>query len=285
MTGASDPEPGGAVSARLAAPAIGSTSAPFVSGRGLRAEFASGEGSILALTDVSLDVFRREFFSIVGPSGCGKSTLLLMVGGLLTPSGGELRVDGRRLEAPYTDAGFVFQRDVLLEWRTVLDNVLLPAEIRRLDLTACRRRAQELLAIVGLAGFEDHYPDQLSGGMRQRVALCRALLCDLPLLLMDEPFWGLDALSREEHQVLLERVWLAERKTVVLVTHDIREAVMLSDRVAVMSPRPGRILDVLPVDLPRPRLPEMAESADFNRHVGALRRLLEAARSSQTGRR
>jgi NitT/TauT family transport system ATP-binding protein len=247
----------------------------LVSAAAVRMEYRSRAGGVLALDDVTFAVRRHEFLSIVGPSGCGKTTLLLLAAGLLTPSAGELRIDGRRLDGPYTDAAIVFQHDNLLEWRTVLDNVLLPAEIRRLDLAPYRHRARELLARVGLAGFERSYPHQLSGGMRQRTALCRALIHDLPLLLMDEPFAALDALGREEHQFMLQRLWLAQPKTVLFVTHDIREAVMLSDRVAVMSSRPGRILDVLGIDLPRPRAPEAAESADFNGLVRRVRRLLD----------
>jgi NitT/TauT family transport system ATP-binding protein len=238
-------------------------------------EYRSRAGGVLALDDVTFGVRRHEFLSIVGPSGCGKTTLLLLAAGLLMPSAGELRIDGRRLHGPFTDAAIVFQHDNLLEWRTVLDNVVLPAEIRRLERAPYRDRARELLALVGLAGFERSYPHQLSGGMRQRAALCRALVHDLPLLLMDEPFASLDALGREEHQHMLQRLWLAQRKTVLFVTHDIREAVMLSDRVAVMSPRPGRILDVLAIDLPRPRPPDVAESAEFNGLVRRVRRLLE----------
>lgn len=248
-----------------------------VSMTALRMDFRPKAG-VLALDDVTLDVRPEEFLTIVGPSGCGKSSLLLLTAGLLVPSSGELLVGGRPLAGPRADVAIVFQDDSLLEWRTVLGNVLLHGEIRRLDPVVCQRRARELLAAVGLAGFEHSYPHQLSGGMRQRAALCRALLCDLPFLLMDEPFGALDALSREEHQLLLQDVWLGQRKTVMFVTHDIREAVFLSDRVAVMSPRPGRILDIVSVDLPRPRSAELTESVDFNRHVGRIRRILQRAR-------
>jgi NitT/TauT family transport system ATP-binding protein len=241
-------------------------------------EFPSLSGPVLALDDLRLQVHRKEFFSIVGPSGCGKSTLLLLVSGLLRPSAGQLLVGGRELNGPYTDAAIVFQQDNLLEWRTILSNVLLPAEIRRLDLEPYRLRARELLASVGLQRFEDSYPYQLSGGMRQRAALCRALICDLPLLLMDEPFGALDALTREEHQVMLQHVWLQQQKTVVFVTHDIREAVLLSDQVAFMSPRPGRIVDVISIDLPRPRFPALTETPEFNQYVGRIRRLLDETR-------
>jgi NitT/TauT family transport system ATP-binding protein len=234
---------------------------------------------VLALDRVTFDVRREEFFSILGPSGCGKSTLLLLIAGLLEPSAGELVVGGGPLDGTYPDAALVFQQDILLEWRTILDNVMLPVELRRLDRNTYRQRALELLAAVGLQGFEPRFPYQLSGGMRQRAALCRALIRDLPLLLMDEPFGALDALSREEHQLMLHDIWLQHRKTVVFVTHDIREAILLSDRVAVMSPRPGTLEEIVPIDLPRPRTRELTESAEFNHYVGRIRRILETARA------
>ncbi len=249
----------------------------FIAIKDLRMRFVSGQGSVLALDGISLDVQQREFFSVVGPSGCGKSTLLLLIAGLLVASDGGLLIDGRKLTGAYTDAAVVFQQDGLLEWRTIINNVVLPAEIRRLDRQTYRRRARELLAVAGLQGFEHHYPYQLSGGMRQRAALCRALICDLPLLLMDEPFGALDALTREEHQVMLQDLWLQHQKTVVFVTHDIREAILLSDRVAVMSPRPGTVQEIVPIALPRPRSREMTETVEFNRYVGRIRRALEKA--------
>ena len=242
-------------------------------------EFFAGAGSVLALDRVSLDVRDGEFFSLLGPSGCGKSTLLLLLGGILRPTGGSIRCEGRELVGTYVDSALVFQQDNLLEWRSVLDNVLLPVEIKRLDRAKYRARALELLSLVGLGGFERHFPHQLSGGMRQRAAICRALVYDARVLLMDEPFGALDALTREEHQVLLQEIWLRERKTVVFVTHDIREAVLLSDRVAIMTARPGQIRDIVPIELPRPRLPELTESAEFNRLVGRLRRTLEPGRA------
>src|SRR5579884_1134788 len=254
---------------------------PFVAIRDLSMEYPTATGSILALDRVNLEVRQEEFFSIVGPSGCGKSTLLLLIAGLVEPTDGELLVDGEALDGPYARAAIVFQQDVLLEWRTILANVTLPVELRRLDRGAYQRRALELLAAVGLEGFEQYFPYQLSGGMRQRAALCRALICDLPLLLMDEPFGALDALSREEHQELLQEVWLRHRKTVVFVTHDIREAILLSDRVAIMSARPGTIAEIVPIDLPRPRTREMAESAAFNQYVGRIRRSLETSPAAE----
>ena len=207
----------------------------------------------VALHDVSLEIGRGEFVSIVGPSGCGKSTLMRIVAGLMAPDAGHASVLGRRVEAPVTDLGIVFQSPVLLDWRDVLSNVLFQVEMRGLDPAAHRARAIELLRQVGLAEFADRYPHELSGGMRQRTAIARALLHDPPLLLMDEPFGALDALTREQMRIDLEALWLTSHKTVIFVTHSVDEAVLLSDRVVVMSPRPGRIERILDVDLPRPR--------------------------------
>jgi NitT/TauT family transport system ATP-binding protein len=232
---------------------------PFIEAEGLRIAF----GATPVLNGIDITIAEGEFFSILGPSGCGKSTFLLLTAGLLQPTGGKISVEGKPVRGAYTNAGITFQNHNLLEWRTVLDNILLPLEIRHIKNDNFIKRTHELLALVGLEGFEKHYPHQLSGGMRQRVAICRALVCDLPLLLMDEPFGALDALTREEHQLLLQDVWLRERKTVLFITHDIREAILLSDRVAIMSPRPGRILDILDIDLPRPRSQDISESPAF----------------------
>jgi NitT/TauT family transport system ATP-binding protein len=247
---------------------------PVISVRDLTIRFGDGERAVAALDSVSLDLKQYEFLSVLGPSGCGKSTLLFAVGGLIPSTSGEVNIGGAKLNRPFTDAGVVFQRDGLLEWRTVIDNVMLPVQIKRLPYAPHRDRAQQLLARVGLAGFEDAYPHQLSGGMRQRAALCRALICDLPVLLMDEPFGALDALTREEHQLLLQDVWLADKKTVMFVTHDIHEAVLLSDRVLVMTPRPGSIADIVNIDLPRPRDQEMTTSQEFNDYVRRIRQTL-----------
>src|SRR3954452_8630660 len=221
------------------------------------------DGTVHALSEVSFDLREREFLSIVGPSGCGKSTLLMLISGLLPLTGGEIRIAGDRVTRPYTDLGVVFQRDVLLNWRTVLDNVLLQVEMRRLKRKAYEGRARELLAQVGLTGFEKKYPNELSGGMRQRAAICRALVHDPPLLLMDEPFGALDALTRDQMQIDLQNIWQSSRKTVVFVTHSIDEAVFLSDRVIVMTPRPGRVREAIAVNLPRPRGLGARESPAF----------------------
>lgn len=253
-----------------------SMSKPFIEARGVRMNF----GSTLALENVDLTVREHEFFTIVGPSGCGKSTLLLLAAGLLKPSAGTLVMEGQSIRGAYTNAGIAFQHHNLLEWRSVMRNVLLPLEIRRIETEQYLARAKDLLSLVGLAGFEDHYPHQLSGGMRQRAAICRALVCDLPLLLLDEPFGALDALSREEHQLMLQDVWIRERKTVLLITHDVREAILLSDRIAVMAPRPGRILDTIDIELPRPRPQDISETPAFIEYSRRIRSMLFAKQRS-----
>ena len=206
-----------------------------------------------ALASVDLAIREGEFLASVGPSGCGKSTLLRLVAGLHLASAGEVRIGGRVVDRPQTALGIVFQSPVLLDWRDALDNVLVQVELRGLDPSAYRERALELLDQVGLRDFADRYPHELSGGMRQRVAIARALIHDAPLLLMDEPFGALDALTREQMRLDLEALWLATRKTVLFITHSVDEAVLLADRVVVMTPRPGRIERVLDIGIARPR--------------------------------
>ena len=206
-----------------------------------------------ALAAVDLTIREGEFLAIGGPSGCGKSTLLRLVAGLHLASAGEVRIGGRVVDRPQTALGIVFQSPVLLDWRDALDNVLVQVELRGLDPSAYRERALELLDQVGLRDFADRYPHELSGGMRQRVAIARALIHDAPLLLMDEPFGALDALTREQMRLDLEALWLATRKTVLFITHSVDEAVLLADRVVVMTPRPGRIERVLDIGIARPR--------------------------------
>jgi NitT/TauT family transport system ATP-binding protein len=218
-----------------------------------RAGAGAGAGEVRALDPLDLSVADGEFVAIVGPSGCGKSTLLRLVAGLLAPTSGRVYLHGEAVTKPQTRLGIVFQSPVLLEWRSVLDNVLLQLELRGEDPRPQRGRAMQLLQRVGLAEFADRYPRELSGGMRQRASIVRALIHDPPLLLMDEPFGALDALTREQMRIDLEALWLATRKTVVFITHSIDEAVLLADRVIVMSPRPGRIERELTVELARPR--------------------------------
>ncbi len=227
-------------------------------------------GSTLAVESVDLDIGASEFVSLLGPSGCGKSTLLSIIAGLIQPTGGEIRIAGELVRAPYTNIGIVFQSDLLLDWRTVLGNVLFQFEMRGIKPEPYRDRARALIASVGLRDFEGRYPWELSGGMRQRVAICRALVHEPPLLLMDEPFGALDAITRAQLQIDLQNIWQSSRKTVVFVTHSIEEAVFLSDRVIVMSPHPGRVRDVIEVDLPRPRAFDVREHPAF---VEAIRRV------------
>jgi NitT/TauT family transport system ATP-binding protein len=230
-------------------------------------------GSIDALDAVSLAIDAGEFLSILGPSGCGQSTFLALLGALLAPSAGDVRFDGNRLDAPTPRIGFVFQDPVLLPWRSVLDNVLLPSQLLRLD-GDFRARARDLLATLGLAGFEARYPRELSGGMRQRVAIARALLLDPEVILMDEPFGALDAITRERMGLELLRIWQGSRKTIVFVTHSIPEAVFLSDRVVTMTARPGRLRDIHRVGLDRPRPLASMEDEEYLAICRALRNLL-----------
>ena len=225
---------------------------------------------VRALDHVSIEGREGEFLSILGPSGCGKSTLLMIAAGLLAPSGGSVSIEGQIVDGPRTDIGIVFQSPVLLEWRTAFANVMLQAEARRMDRNLASRRARELLASVGLAGFEDKYPHELSGGMRQRVSICRALIHAPEYLLMDEPFGALDQLTRDQLVLDLQALWNARRMSVLFITHSIAEAVFLSDRVIVMTPRPGRIDRIIDIGLPRPRtlaLRETPEFAALNRQI------------------
>ncbi|MGH7052185.1 MAG: ABC transporter ATP-binding protein [Acetobacteraceae bacterium] len=230
-------------------------------------------GDLLALDRIDLAVQEREFVSILGPSGCGKSTFLRCIAGLDMPSSGTIRVAGEIVTKSPQNLGMVFQRDVLLDWRTILDNVFLPIDFRHEKRVKYQERARELLALFGLSGFEHSYPNQLSGGMRQRAAICRALINDPNLLLMDEPFGALDALTRDQLNVELQRSWAAAGRTIVFVTHSIAEAVFLSDRVAVFSPRPGRVALERTISLPRPRKMSIRQTPEFNRYIGEIREL------------
>jgi NitT/TauT family transport system ATP-binding protein len=250
---------------------------PYLEFRNLTKVYATADGPVRALDQVSLAQRQGEFLSILGPSGCGKSTLLMLAAGLLPASNGVVTVRGKRVEAPRTDIGIVFQSPVLLEWRTALGNIMLQAEARRLARKSAERRARELLAAVGLTGFEAKYPDELSGGMRQRVSICRALIHNPPQLLMDEPFGALDALTRDQLVLDLQRLWNDTRVTVLFITHSVAEAIFLSDRIVVMTPRPGRIDRVIDIDLPRPRTLAMRETAEFNSYNRQILDLLLAS--------
>jgi NitT/TauT family transport system ATP-binding protein len=235
--------------------------------------FGEGDARVHAVDQVSFSARRGEFVSILGPSGCGKSTMMMLASGLIPATTGTIEIHGRPVLEPYTDLGIVFQQDLLMDWRRVLGNVLVQPEFRGLRARDFEARAMELLKLVGLAGFEDKYPCELSGGMRQRVSICRALVHDPELLLMDEPFGALDALTRDQMNLDLQRIWHENRKTVLFVTHSIAEAVFLSDRVFVMAPRPTRILEDIAIDLPRPRNLQVRETPEFGAYCQDITRL------------
>ena len=230
---------------------------------GIRKAFGAEPGAIVALDGIDLHIEPGEFVAVVGPSGCGKSTLLRIIAGLTLPTAGSVSVFGKTVSGPLTQCGVVFQQPILLDWRTIIENVLFNIDMRGLNPASYRPRARELLAAVGLADFADKHPYELSGGMKQRAAIARALVHEPPLLMMDEPFGALDALTREQMRLDLERIWLDTQKTVFFITHSIDEAVLLADRVVVMSPRPGRIETILKINLPRPRGLAARESAEF----------------------
>jgi NitT/TauT family transport system ATP-binding protein len=244
--------------------------------------FTSGGTTVMALDHVGFEVQAGNFVSIVGPSGCGKSTLLKIVSGLLAPSSGTVTVHGEPVRAPLENVGMVFQAPILLKWRSVIGNILLPVEFARLDIPSHTERTRALIKLVGLDGFDEMYPHQLSGGMQQRVSLCRALVTDPQLLLMDEPFGALDAMTRDELDMELLRIWEERKKTVLFVTHSIQEAVFLSDVVFVMSARPGRLLEQIAINLPRPRSMEMMTDQKFGGYALKIRALLAARGASNS---
>jgi NitT/TauT family transport system ATP-binding protein len=233
--------------------------------------YPSKRGEVVALRDVTISIDDGEFVSLLGPSGCGKSTLLKCVAGLEELTSGALLVRGEPVDGPPPGLGMVFQRDLLLDWRTVLDNTLIMAEFLGLDRREQKPRAIALLERFGLAGFLDRHPWELSGGMRQRVAICRALLTEPRILLMDEPFGALDAMTRDDLNVELTRIWQTARRTVLFVTHSIAEAIFLSDRVVVMTPGPGRVREVVRIDLPRPRPLAVQGTPEFAAYLTYLR--------------
>jgi NitT/TauT family transport system ATP-binding protein len=235
----------------------------LIEARGVSKTYQTKDGPVESLKPLDFSIREGEFISVVGPSGCGKSTLLKMVAGLLPISGGTLTLAGKPINGPQKDVGIVFQSAVLLAWRTVLKNILLQAEMRHMPKEQSLAKAMQLIEMAGLKGFENKYPWQLSGGMQQRASICRALLHDPSVLLMDEPFGALDAMTREKMNLELQRIWSASQKTVLLITHSIPEAVFLSDRVIVMSERPGSIAAIYDIDLPRPRTLDMMGSPEF----------------------
>lgn len=254
---------------------VSEQSSPVVELKGLTKiyETASGE-RVHALNQINLSVETAEFVSVLGASGCGKTTLLRIIGGLEDSYSGSLTLRGRTSN-DRSNVGIVFQDANLLPWRSILQNVLLPAQILKLDKRASIARAHELIELVGLKGFENKYPFELSGGMRQRIAIARALMHDPAVLLMDEPFGALDALTRETMNAEVLKIWEATKKTVFMITHSISEAVFMSDRVIVMSPRPGRIIAEREISLPRPRTTEMMGGEKFGIYTQEFRRLLD----------
>jgi NitT/TauT family transport system ATP-binding protein len=231
-----------------------------------------------AVAEVSLEVRENEFVTLVGPSGCGKSTILKLVSGLIPVTSGMVRVRKKLVQEPFPDVGFVFQQPVLLPWRTVLGNILFSIEMLGKKEKDFGNRAEDLIKLAGLEGFENKYPRELSGGMQQRVAICRALIHDPSLLLMDEPFGALDAMTREEMSFELLRIWEERRKTILFVTHSIPEAILLADRVVVMTPRPGKIERIFEIDLPRPRVYEMEFNERFKALNSEIRSLIFSSR-------
>jgi len=248
----------------------------LIRAHGLSKTYATGSGDVIALKGLDFEIYGGEFVSVVGQSGCGKSTLLKLLAGLLPYTAGSVELNGKPLRGPTREAAVVFQSPVLLPWRTVLDNVLLPIELRKLPMASYRQSAVDLLEMVGLSEFAQRYPFELSGGMQQRAAIVRALVQNPQLLLMDEPFGALDAMTREQMNLELIRIWSRSRKTVIFITHSIAEAIFLSDRVIAMTARPGTIADVVTIDLPRPRDLSVINTDRFGRYAARLRSLLDA---------
>jgi NitT/TauT family transport system ATP-binding protein len=237
--------------------------------------YQSSRGPLSALSGLNISIYEGEFVSILGPSGCGKSTLLNLIVGLLPTSSGSITIGGRRVNGPRPDVGVVFQQPTLLPWATVMENVLIPIQALKGPVHAYRDRAGELLALVGLEKFASHYPNELSGGMQQRVGIARGLVHDPELLLMDEPFAALDAMTRERMAVEMQEIWLRTRKTILLITHSISEAVFSSDRVLMMSGSPGRVVREMRIDLPHPRTLEVMSTPRFAALCGILRQTFD----------
>ena len=255
----------------------------FASLQGVSKLYRDGKRTTQALRDLTFDITAQEFFVIIGESGCGKSTLIRLLSGLTAPDRGYALVRGSRVVKPLSNVGIVFQTPLLLRWRRVIDNVLLPVEILGRKKESFRRQAMDLLHLAGIDGFEHSWPWQLSIGMQQRVALCRALIHDPSLLLMDEPFSALDALTLDEMDMELLRIWRERKKTVLFVTHNIQEATLLADRVLVMTPRPGQLSSMIRVDLPRPRDHSIVETAQYHALCGRIRDGLREASGATRG--
>jgi NitT/TauT family transport system ATP-binding protein len=243
----------------------------LISVREVEKFYATRDGRIHALSKLSFEIKDGEFVTVVGPSGCGKSTLLKIIAGIIPKSSGHIELDNQEILGPSPKIGIVFQTPVLLPWRTVTDNVLLPVDVQRKGREAFHERAVNMLKLVGLTGFERRFPFELSGGMQQRVSICRALINDPAILLMDEPFGALDAMTREHMNVWLQNIWLESKKTVLFITHSIPEAVFLADHVIVMSPRPGAVDEIVRVDIPRPRTLDAMSTEQFGKYVSHIR--------------
>lgn len=248
---------------------------PLLEVKDLGVTYTDEKGSLQALNQINFSIDREQFICVVGPSGSGKSTLIRVLAGLLKPTSGEVILDGLPVDGPRLGVGIVFQKANLLPWRSVLRNITLPTEINHTDPCEAASRAQELIDLVGLSGFEDWLPQDLSGGMLQRVAIARSLIQDPDLLLLDEPFGALDALTREKMGAELLRVWRARKKTVIMITHDILEAVFLADRVLAISPQPGNLRLDLTIPLKRPRVEEDRFSPEFVELTYQLKRAIE----------
>ncbi|WP_309493353.1 ABC transporter ATP-binding protein [Candidatus Hecatella orcuttiae] len=251
----------------------GNSAEELIEVKNLTKVYQSPRGDVLALEDVSFSVKKGEFICIVGRSGCGKSTLLNVISGLIPETSGEIRIAGKLLKGPQPNIGIVFQFPVLFPWRTVIKNIMLPLEVLKLG-KKYYEKIPELVKLVGLSGFENKYPHELSGGMQQRVSICMALIHDPLLLLMDEPFGALDALTRYEMNFELLRIWHETKKTILFITHNVEEAVFLADRVLVMTPRPGKIAKEIVIDLPRPRRLEHREEKKFSEYILDIHKLL-----------
>ena len=251
------------VSASGQAGPVGLSAAPHLRIDGVRLVYETSRGPLTALDGLSFDLAKGEFVSVLGPSGCGKSTLLKLVSGLIRPTAGRITLAGAEVVGPRPDVGIVFQQPTLLPWRNVLNNVLVPIRAMGRRVQDYRGRAEALLELVGLSAFARHYPHELSGGMQQRVGIARGLIHDPELMLMDEPFAALDAMTRETMSDELQRIWMSANKSVLFITHSIPEAVFLSDRIVVMGPRPGRVIETVEVELPRPRTIETMGNPHF----------------------
>ena len=250
-------------------------SEPYIRLANVGKKYQTKTGEVEACGDINLDIKQSEFVAVVGPSGCGKTTILKMVAGLQPYTSGIITVAGKRVDRPQTDVGIVFQEAIMLDWRDVLANVMIQIDIRRMDRAKYEPVAMNLLKATGLEGFERKKPYELSGGMRQRVSICRALVHDPGMLMMDEPFGALDALTREQIAMDIQKLWMETRKTALHITHSIPEAVLLADRVVVMGPRPGRIVEIIKIDLPRPRRLDKLPPA-FNDYAGHIRDIFKS---------